>query len=216
MAYNHMILPPPQLPVKTGPDGAGLARAYVSRAGEKLDAALAVFRLQVSGRTCADLGANVGGFTDCLLHHGAARVYAVDTAYGVLAWSLRKDPRVVVRDRTNALYCRLPEPVSIVVVDVGWTRQTRILPAVAKVLPPDRQADVLTLIKPHYESDLAKTQRGVLTPEQSETMLWQVVDQIAQTRDERGASWQIQGIMRSPLEGQKGNVEYLAWLRPSA
>jgi 23S rRNA (cytidine1920-2'-O)/16S rRNA (cytidine1409-2'-O)-methyltransferase len=215
MAYSRIILPPPTSKLAVG--GAGDAvppgRAFVSRAGEKLSAAFEVFGIVVSGQTCADLGANVGGFTDCLLQHGAAKVYAVDTAYGVLAWSLRKDPRVVVRDRTNALYFRPPEPVSVVTVDVGWTRQARILPAVAKALPPDRIGDVLTLIKPHYESDLAKTQRGVLTPEQSEAMLWQVIDQIAEAQDERGPSWQIQGITRSPLEGQKGNVEYIAWLR---
>ena len=94
-----------------------------------------VFKIDIGwGAICADLGANVGGFTDCLLHYGAAKVYAVDTAYGVLAWTLRKDPRVVVKDRTNALHVRLPEPVSLITIDVGWTRQERALPAAAKLL----------------------------------------------------------------------------------
>ena len=180
-------------------------RSFVSRAGEKLDAALGVFPVAVTGKVCADLGANVGGFTDCLLQHGAAKVYAVDTAYGVLAWTLRKDPRVVVKDRTNALHVRLPERVDVVAIDVGWTRQERILPVVAHLLAP--QGHVLTLIKPHYESEEAKVQRGVLTPEQSESVLWAVIDRIV------SAGWELGGIVRSPLEGQKGNVEYVAWLR---
>ena len=186
--------------------------AYVSRAGYKLAAALAAFDLNPAGRTCADLGANVGGFTDCLLKHGAARVYAVDTAYGVIAWTLRKDPRVVVKDRTNAMHFNLIEPVTLFSVDVGWTKQDKILPAVAKMIGQGG-ADVLTLVKPHYESAMAKTQRGILTHEQSETVLHEVMDQIAAMRDESGRAWQIRGIVQSPIEGQKGNVEYIAWLK---
>jgi 23S rRNA (cytidine1920-2'-O)/16S rRNA (cytidine1409-2'-O)-methyltransferase len=200
------------------PGGGEAKRSFVSRAGHKLEAALVAFPVPVTGRVCADLGANVGGFTDCLLRFGAARVYAVDTAYGVLAWTLRKDPRVVVKDRTNALHVRLPEPVSLVAVDVGWTRQDKVLPVVATLLGgrggsgggaggAERDGDVLTLIKPHYESDLARTQRGVLTPAQSEDVLWGVVDRIA------AAGWVVHGVVRSPLEGQKGNVEYVAWLQ---
>jgi 23S rRNA (cytidine1920-2'-O)/16S rRNA (cytidine1409-2'-O)-methyltransferase len=209
MPYDRVILPPPAsgaLPAA----GGTMTRSFVSRAGQKLEAALVAFGLDVTGRICADLGANVGGFTDCLLQFGAAKVYAVDTAYGILAWSLRKDPRVVVRERTNALHLKLPEPVTIVAIDVGWTRQERVLPVVLTLLPPvgaDGGADVLTLVKPHYESEIAKQQRGVLTPEQSETMLWDVMDRI------HAAGWEIKGIVKSPLEGQKGNVEYVAWLR---
>src|SRR3954447_21258590 len=120
MPNDRLVSPPPDL--------GDTKRSFVSRAGEKLEAALVTFPVEVSGRVCADLGANVGGFTDCLLRHGAAKVYAVDTAYGVIAWTLRKDPRVVVKDRTNALHVHLPEPVSLVSVDVGWTRQEKILP----------------------------------------------------------------------------------------
>ncbi len=161
-------------------------------------------------------------FTDCLLRYGAAKVFAVDTAYGVLAWTLRKNPRVVVKDRTNALHVRLPEMVSLVAIDVGWTRQERVLPAAAKLLGElGREADhgagdVLTLIKPHYESELAKTQRGVLTPAQSEAVLRSVIDRIAAAGEAMagpGARWELKGIVQSPLEGQKGNVEYVAWLR---
>ena len=180
---------------------------FVSRAGEKLDAAIRTFGVEISGRVCADLGANVGGFTDCLLQHGAVKVYAVDTAYGVLAWKLRKDSRVVVMERTNALHVKFSPPhekIEVVVVDVGWTKQEKILPVVAGFLAED--GDVLTLVKPHYESEAAKVQRGVLTLEQSEAVLREVVGRI------KAMGWVVKGIIKSPIEGQKGNVEYVAWL----
>jgi len=115
MSYDRSVLPAPQLPSLAEAGNEGDAkRSFVSRAGHKLEAALVAFNIDATGRVCADLGANVGGFTDCLLRYGAARVYAVDTAYGILAWNLRKDPRVVVRDRTNALHVRLPEAISTI------------------------------------------------------------------------------------------------------
>src|SRR6478736_10084862 len=110
---------------------------FASRAGLKLDHALTVFQIDVSGLTCADLGSNVGGFVDCLLQRGAAKVYSIDTGYGVLDWKLRKDPRVVVMERTNAMHVTLPEPVSLVTIDVAWTRQRHILPAAVRLLKRD-------------------------------------------------------------------------------
>jgi len=100
----------------------------------------------------------------------------------------------------------------LVAVDVGWTRQEKILPAVAKLLPAASGSSVLTLIKPHYESDLARTQRGVLTAAQSEEVLWQVIDQIAAMRTGDNPAWRVKGVVQSPVEGQKGNVEFIAWL----
>jgi 23S rRNA (cytidine1920-2'-O)/16S rRNA (cytidine1409-2'-O)-methyltransferase len=192
--------------VLASPVGGGdTKRSFVSRAGQKLETALLTFPLDVHDKTCADLGANVGGFTDCLLQFGAAKVYAVDTAYGVIAWTLRKDPRVIVKDRTNALHVHLPESPTVVSIDVGWTKQEKILPVVAKLLAPG--GDVLTLIKPHYESELAKIQKGVLTTEQSETVLQEVMAHIATM------GWDVKGIVKTPIEGQKGNSEYVAWLR---
>ncbi len=107
---------------------------YVSRGGLKLAAALKAFGLSPAGWVCADLGSNVGGFVDCLLRAGATRVYAVDTGYGVLAYRLRRDPRVVVRERTNALHVTLPEPADLVTIDVAWTSQEHILPAAVRML----------------------------------------------------------------------------------
>jgi 23S rRNA (cytidine1920-2'-O)/16S rRNA (cytidine1409-2'-O)-methyltransferase len=152
------------------------------------------------------LGCNVGGFTDCLLQHGARRVYAVDTAYGVLAWTLRKDPRVVVMERTNALHVRLPEPVDIVTIDVGWTRQAKILPVARGLLKPQAAGGILTLIKPHYESEEARVQGGVLRAEQSVAILERVAADIERM------GFVIRGIVQSPIEGQKGNREFVAWL----
>src|SRR5215207_2113878 len=133
---------------------------FVSRAGQKLDHALNTFGLDVAGLICADLGSNAGGFVDCLLQRGAAKVYAVDTGYGVLEWKLRKDPRVVVMERTNAMHVVLPEPVGVVTIDVAWTRQRHILPAARRLVAPD--GFVITLIKPHYEADPSQLLKGVL------------------------------------------------------
>ena len=192
------------LPV--GPSG----REFVSRAGGKLDAALSTLKITVTRAVTADLGSNVGGFVDCLLQWGAARVYALDTGYGVLAWKLRKDPRVCVMERTNALFAALPEPVDIITIDAGWTRQEKILPAAAKLLR--RKADgrgagaIISLLKPQYESALARVQRGVLTSEQSLAVLQENVDHI------EAMGFIIHGLVESPIRGQGGNREFLLWL----
>ena len=107
--------------------------------------------VDASGLTAADLGASVGGFTDCLLQHGARRVYALDTAYGILDWRLRQDDRVVVMERTNAMHASLPERVDLVTVDVGWTRMGKILPAAYRMVKDGSQ--ILALLKPQYEAD---------------------------------------------------------------
>src|SRR2546421_8918289 len=122
------------------------AMKFVSRAGQKLDHALATFAIDVTGRICADLGCSTGGFVDCLLQRGAKKVYAIDTGYGVLDWKLRNDPRVVVMERTNAMHLELPEKVDLITIDVAWTRQRFILPAAARWLKDD--GTVVTLIKP--------------------------------------------------------------------
>src|SRR3954468_18059780 len=101
---------------------------FVSRGGEKLQAAIENWELKIENLTCLDVGASTGGFTDCLLRNGAAKVYAVDTAYGELAWKLRQDPRVVVIERSNALHTAPREPVDLVVADLGWTKQAMLIP----------------------------------------------------------------------------------------
>jgi len=181
---------------------------FVSRAGQKLDYALNAFALDVSDKACADLGCNVGGFTDCLLQRGAATVYAVDTGYGALAWSLRKDPRVVVMERTNAMHVTLPEPVPVVCIDVAWTRQRHILPAARRLVRPDGL--VVTLIKPHYEAEKRWLVKGVLPAER--------VDEVVTTvkRDIEAAGFDVLATTTSPILGGEGNAEVLACLRARA
>src|SRR3954470_802135 len=180
---------------------------FASRAGSKLDHALSVFQIDVSGLTCADLGSNVGGFVDCLLQRGAAKVYAVEKGYGVLEYRLRKDPRVVVMERINAMHVELPERVSLVTIDVAWTRQKNILPAAKRILLSDGR--VVTLIKPHYEAAPAQLKKGIL-PEADVNAVVKSVE-----REILAAGFTMESQTRSPIEGTGGNVEVLAILRPT-
>lgn len=177
-------------------------RTYASRSGHKLAAALDAFEVDPAGYVCADLGCNVGGFADCLLQRGAAKVYAIDTGYGALAWKIRTDPRVVVMERTNAMHVTLPEPVDLVTIDVGWTPQHRILPNALKLLKTDGR--IITLIKPHYEADRKRLRAGVLPPEE--------IPEVLQTVEEGLASTGIKllATVQSPIAGHKGNREWLA------
>ncbi len=181
---------------------------FVSRAGLKLEHALVQFALDVAGSVCADLGCNVGGFVDCLLQRGACRVYAVDTGYGALEYKLRKDPRVVAMERTNAMHVTLPEPVDWVTIDVAWTRQKHILPAGLRLLKPTGR--IISLIKPHYEADRARLQKGILPPEALPEVLERVRGDIA------AAGGVIHSLIESPILGTKGNAEYLALIDPAA
>ena len=178
---------------------------FVSRAGQKLDHALSTFALEVAGRTCADLGCSTGGFTDCLLRRGAAKVFAVDTGYGVLDYKLRRDGRVVVMERTNAMHVSLPEPAAVVTIDVAWTKQKHILPAAAKVLAAG--GVVVSLVKPHYEAAAVLLRKGILPAE----ALSAVLDAV--WVDVRAAGFDVVATVESPIKGAKGNTEVLAMLR---
>lgn len=179
------------------------SRSFVSRGGQKLDAALRAFGLNVSGFICADLGSHVGGFVDCLLQHGAARVYAVEPGYGVLDYRLRRDPRVVVCERTNALAFHCPEPCDLVTIDVGWTPQRLILATAARMLRAGGR--VISLIKPQYEAPREWVRGGVLAAERLEAVLLQC------RRELEELGWSIQGQIPSPIRGHRGNIEQL-WL----
>jgi 23S rRNA (cytidine1920-2'-O)/16S rRNA (cytidine1409-2'-O)-methyltransferase len=184
---------------------------FVSRAGLKLEHALAAFNVSVAGCVCADLGSNTGGFVDCLLQRGAARVYAIDTGYGALDWKLRKDPRVVVMERTNAMHVTLPERVAIVTIDVAWTRQQHILPAARQLLAEGAEGAegrVIALVKPHYEASRQMLKRGILQPEHLETVLESVRQDIAR------AGFELLAQTPSPIKGSQGNTESLVLLRP--
>jgi 23S rRNA (cytidine1920-2'-O)/16S rRNA (cytidine1409-2'-O)-methyltransferase len=179
---------------------------FVSRGGLKLDHALRVFDLDVAGFVCADLGSNTGGFVDVLLQRGAAKVYSIDTGYGVLAWKLRKDPRVIVMERTNAMHAALPEPVQLVTIDVAWTKQKHILPAAKKLLTPG--GICVTLIKPHYEADPKLLKQGILPSEELPNVVEALRPQI------ESCGFAIEKFTDSPIKGAKGNAELLALLRP--
>jgi len=173
---------------------------YSSRAGAKLEFALKEFNINVAGLICADLGCSTGGFTDCLLQHGVAKVYSVDTGYGVLDYKLRRNPLVVVMERTNAMHVILPELMDFISIDVSWTPQKLILPHAKTLLKPDGK--IISLIKPHYEAKNAH-----LTPEESQ----QVAEKVKQEIIVLG--FDVLGFIKSPILGEKGgNREYLAYL----
>jgi 23S rRNA (cytidine1920-2'-O)/16S rRNA (cytidine1409-2'-O)-methyltransferase len=189
---------------------------YVSRAGLKLAHALDAFGLAVAGLRCADFGCNVGGFTDCLLQRGAARVVAIDTGYGALAWKLRQDPGVETRERTNALHAEPPAGgVDLVVVDLAWTPQRLAVPAALRWLRPGGR--IVTLVKPHYElreDEKAWLDRGFLPHEHVPA----VVSRVEAEMPALGA--RVAGSVQSPIVGGKtsrkagvpGNVEWLVLL----
>jgi len=186
---------------------------FVSRGGEKLEAALLAFGIVVDGRVCADVGASTGGFTDCLLQHGAYRVYAIDVGRGILDWKLRQDPRVVVMERTNARFIEhLPEPVQVVTVDVSFISLKIILEAVKDwFASPGLQLEgsVIALVKPQFEAGRQEVNRGkgvIRDP----SVHRQVLTDVLSNAQELGYS--LRGLIRSPLTGPKGNQEFLAWL----
>jgi 23S rRNA (cytidine1920-2'-O)/16S rRNA (cytidine1409-2'-O)-methyltransferase len=184
---------------------------YVSRGGLKLAHALDVFELEVAGTVAADLGASTGGFTDCLLQRGAARVYAVDVGYGQLDYRLRSDDRVVVMERVNARYLeRLPEEIDLVTIDVSFISLEHILPVAARLLRTG--GDVVALIKPQFEAGKDAVGRGGVVREEGtrRATVARVLDLAT------GVGLAPQGLTRSPLTGPAGNVEFLAWFRKDA
>ena len=184
---------------------------FVSRGGEKLDAALDRFAVDVTGRRALDAGASTGGFTDCLLQRGAASVLAVDVGTGQLAWSLRNDPRVTLRERCNARHLTLGgvgEPVDLVVADLSFISLRLVAPALAGVARDG--ADAVFLIKPQFEAGRAEVRRGglVTDPAVHKAVLEKVIAELASS-----AGMTAVGVMPSPLRGASGNVEFLLHLR---
>lgn len=183
---------------------------FVSRGGEKLEPALEAFGLgQLNGRVCADIGASTGGFTDCLLQHGASRVYAVDVGYGVLHWKLRQDSRVISMERTNARYVKgFPEPVSLVTVDASFISLRILLPAM-KAWFPEMGGEVVCLIKPQFEAGREESARGdgvIRDVNVHRSVLLEVLTAAEQE------GFGVSGLVRSSLLGPKGNTEFLAHL----
>jgi 23S rRNA (cytidine1920-2'-O)/16S rRNA (cytidine1409-2'-O)-methyltransferase len=183
---------------------------YVSRGGLKLEAALEHFHIDVSGLTCLDVGASTGGFTDCLLQHGASKVQCVDVGYGQFAWKLRQDPRVKLFERTNIRYLKadaLPCPVDLATIDVSFISLRIVVPAVLKFLRPD--GDIMALIKPQFEAGKGAVGKGgvVRDPRQHEAIIKNLILFF------RDMDLDSRGLVPSPVLGPKGNREFLILLR---
>lgn len=180
---------------------------FVSRGGEKLDAALAACALDPRGLVCLDVGCSTGGFTDCLLQKGATRVYGVDVGYGQFDWRLRQDPRVVLLERTNIRYIDsslIPDPVGLVVIDVSFISLAKVLPALVPLLQP--HAIIITLVKPQFEVGKGLVGRGGIVRDEAQRQgaLQAVVNSA------RLLGMQLRKALDSPLKGKKGNLEILA------
>lgn len=187
----------------------GATLPYVSRGGLKLESALNHFQLDVQGRVALDVGASTGGFTDCLLQHGARRVYAVDVGYGQLAWSLREDPRVVNLERQNIRSldaALLDETPDLAVIDASFIGLAKVLPPTLVLL--DRPAGIIALIKPQFEVGKGRVGKGgiVKDPRLHE----QVVAAVSRQAEELGCH--VEGVVESSLTGARGNREFLIYL----
>ena len=191
----------------------GDAIPFVSRGGFKLDKALKVFPIDPADLVCIDCGASTGGFTDVLLQHGAAKVYAVDVGYGQLAWKLRNDPRVVNLERTNLRYVtdeQIPEKLDLAVMDVSFISVRLVIPAV-KVLLKDGAA-LVCLIKPQFEAGREEVgKKGVV---REKAVHREVIETVLSFARETG--WSVLGLDFSPIRGPEGNIEFICYLKNGA
>ena len=187
----------------------GKAIPYVSRGGLKLEKAMKVFPVRLEGKICADIGASTGGFSDCMLQNGAAKVYAVDTGYGKLDWKIRSDPRVVALERTNARYLtreQIPEALDFASVDVSFISLRLILPALRGVLSD--AGEVVCLIKPQFEAGREKVgKKGVV---RDPKVHLEVLEHFLEHAGE--ADFTVRDMTFSPIKGPEGNIEYLGYL----
>lgn len=183
---------------------AELEHPWVGRGGMKLAHALKEFGISVEGKTCADIGASTGGFTDVMLKSGAKRVYAIDVGYGQLDVSLRNDPRVINREKVNARYLQpenFDEPIEFVSVDVSFISLTHILPAVKGFLT----GEMVALIKPQFEVGKHEVGKGGIIRDEAKRQA--AIDNVVATAKEQG--FEVKGVIESPVKGAEGNVEYL-------
>ena len=208
-AAGQPVSKPGQRVAPDAPLAVQAGAPYVSRGGEKLAGALAAFGLPIRGRVAMDVGASTGGFTDCLLQRGASRVYAIDVGYGQLAWSLRQDPRVIVKERTNIRTLppsALPEPVDLVTADLSFISLRLVLPALQPFLTAT--ADLLLLVKPQFEVGRRLVGRGgVVRDPMLQAAAVREVTAVAES-----VGYRVKGCAASVLRGPKGNQEYFLWL----
>lgn len=199
-----MVAPDAEIRIKGEPE------PFVSRGGYKLLKALTAFAIDLTGKTCMDIGASTGGFTDCMLQHGAKRVYSIDVGYGQLAWSLRQDERVVVLEKTNVRYLteeQVPEPVDFASVDVSFISLTKIIDAAQTRLKYG--GEMVCLIKPQFEAGREKVgKNGVV---RDKKVHQEVIERIVQEMQDR--QFVVLGLDFSPIKGPAGNIEYLLYIK---
>ena len=183
---------------------------FVSRGGLKLQKAVEIWNLDFTGMTCMDVGASTGGFTDCMLKHGAEKVYAVDVGYGQLHWNLRNDPRVVNMEKTNIRYLtpeELNDAVDFVSVDVSFISLTKVLPVLLALMKQEARA--VTLIKPQFEAGREKVgKKGVVREAETHIEVCEAMTSFA-----REQGFTVLGLDYSPVRGPEGNIEYLMYLK---
>ncbi len=209
---NHQKADKPgaDLPEDAEIEVRGETLAYVSRGGLKLEKAMQVFPIDLQGKCCMDIGASTGGFTDCMLQNGAAKVYAVDVGYGQLAWKLRTDERVVNLERTNIRYVteeQVPEPVDFLSIDVSFISLKLVLPVAGRLLSEVGQA--VCLVKPQFEAGREKVGKNGVVRERKTHI--EVVENAAGYARENGFA--VCGLDFSPVKGPEGNIEYLMYLK---
>ncbi len=183
---------------------------YVSRGGLKLEAALRHFSIDLKGKTAMDVGSSTGGFTDLMLQDGASRVYCIDVGYGQLAWKLRQDPRIVLLERTNIRHLekeQIPEIADIAVIDVSFISLSKVVPHVLGFL--SEKGELVALIKPQFEVGKGQVGRGGIVKDEEKRLA--VIARIKEEFESFGLN--VQGVIPSPITGQKGNVEYLIYSR---
>ncbi|MGE5238827.1 MAG: TlyA family RNA methyltransferase [Chloroflexota bacterium] len=194
-------------------DLQGEEMPYVSRGGLKLSAAIDSFAISLSGKVALDVGCSTGGFTDCMLQRGAAKVYCIDVGYGQLAWKLRTDPRIILLERTNIRYLereRVPEAVDIATIDVSFISLVKVVPKVLEFLREG--GEVIALIKPQFEVGRGEVGKGGIVRDEGKRLM--ALESVRSELESLGLH--TKGVIESPLPGQKGNREYLIYMTKTA
>ncbi|MCL4457489.1 MAG: TlyA family RNA methyltransferase [Nitrospirae bacterium] len=183
---------------------------YVSRGGLKLEAAVKHFNISLKDKTAMDVGSSTGGFTDCMLQNGAKKVYCIDVGYGQLAWKLRQDQRIVLIERTNVRYLernKIPDEIDIAAIDVSFISLTKVVPAVLEFLKKD--GEIIALIKPQFEAGKGEVGKGGIVKDEAKRL--KTVEYVRESLESLGL--ETIGVMQSPIAGQKGNIEFLIYMK---
>jgi 23S rRNA (cytidine1920-2'-O)/16S rRNA (cytidine1409-2'-O)-methyltransferase len=183
---------------------------YVSRGGLKLEAAINYFNISLKDKIAMDVGASTGGFTDCMLQNGAKKIYCIDVGYGQLAWKLRQDPRIVLIERTNIRYLerkKVPDEIAIAAIDASFISLLKVVPPVLEFLKED--GEIIALIKPQFEVGKGEVDKGGIVKDEGKRR--RAVERVREGLESLGL--ETIGIIQSPIAGQKGNIEFLIYMK---